>query len=186
MIQVFQYPSFASLMISRSCAVSQNLSSQQCAHLIKNTTFRCWISKTILKYIQRSQKVCQCTHRYAVHYTDYTVTILYTNKWEVLKYWRKGYRQWQRQSLPPLRAQPIDHMSDGQAYGFSWHQAEVESFSVCIRFSTLNILIYIYLYILILNLLKTSVPTMYQTAHNSWQPELTQRNRPGLPDKLPG
>ena len=160
MIQVFQYPSFASLMISRSCAVSQNLSSQQCAHLIKNATFRCWISKTILKYIQRSQKVCPCTHRYAVHYTDYTVTILYTNKWEVLKYWRKGYRQWQRQSLPPLRAQPIDHMSDGQAYGFSWHQAEVESFSVCIRFSTLNILI--------LNLLKTSVPTMYQTAHNSW------------------
>ena len=145
MIQVFQYPSFASLMISRSCAVSQNLSSQQCAHLIKNATFRCWISKTILKYIQRSQKVCQCTHRYAVHYTDYTVTILYTNKWEVLKYWRKGYRQWQRQSLPPLRAQPIDHMSDGQAYGFSWHQAEVESFSVCIRFSTLNILIYIYI-----------------------------------------
>ena len=136
------------------------------------------LNKQNYSEVQRSQKVCQCTHRYAVHYTDYTVTILYTNKWEVLKYWRKGYRQWQRQSLPPLRAQPIDHMSDGQAYGFSWHQAEVESFSVCIRFSTLNILI--------LNLLKTSVPTMYQTAHNSWSPELTQRNRPGLPDKLPG
>ena len=85
----FSISKFASLMISRSCAVSQNLSSQQCAHLIKNATFRCWISKTILKYIQRSQKICPCTHRYAVHYTDYTVTILYTNKWEVLKYWRK-------------------------------------------------------------------------------------------------
>ena len=176
MIQVFQYPSFASLMISRSCAVSQNLSSQQCAHLIKNATFRCWISKTILKYIQRSQKICPCTHRYAVHYTDYTVTILYTNKWEVLKYWRKGYRQWQRQSLPPLRAQPIDHMSDGQAYGFSWHQAEV----VILSLHTLQYIEYI----------DPESPQNLGSYNvsNSSQLVITwaQRNRPGLPDKLPG
>lgn len=83
MIQVFQYPSFASLMISRSCAVSQNLSSQQCAHLIKNATFRCWISKTILKYKGAKKYV---NVRIGTLYTILTIQWLYCIQTSE-KYW---------------------------------------------------------------------------------------------------